>query len=81
VASIVAAVELGDLSQVSDLNHKLKSAARSVGAMQLGETCEALEQAGRAGDQAECAKLAAHLHRLFEQTDEAIQRELARDSD
>jgi len=30
--------------------HKLKSAARSVGALALGECCAAMEQAGKAGD-------------------------------
>ncbi len=76
VASIVAAVAAGDLTQVVDLNHKLKSAARSVGAMQLGETSEALERAAKLGEQIECETLAAQLQPLFEQTEAAIQQEL-----
>jgi signal transduction histidine kinase/CheY-like chemotaxis protein/HPt (histidine-containing phosphotransfer) domain-containing protein len=37
--------------------HQLKSAARSVGAMALGELCAAMEVAGKAGDQATLARL------------------------
>ncbi|HRP66057.1 MAG TPA: PAS domain S-box protein [Thauera sp.] len=40
----------GDWSQVAQLAHRLKSSSRSVGAMQLGESCAALEQAGRDAD-------------------------------
>ncbi len=36
--------------QVGELAHRLKSSSRAVGAMQLGEICAALEQAGRNGD-------------------------------
>jgi HPt (histidine-containing phosphotransfer) domain-containing protein len=35
---------------VADLAHKLKSPARSVGAMHLGGLCEELEKHGRTGD-------------------------------
>ena len=36
-------------AQVGALAHKLKSSARSVGALELGELCAAIEQAGKAG--------------------------------
>ena len=39
----------GQATQVSALAHKLKSSARAVGALELGELCAAIEQAGRAG--------------------------------
>jgi len=41
--------------------HMLKSAARSVGAMALGELCQRLETAGGAGDAPQCSALAARL--------------------
>jgi HPt (histidine-containing phosphotransfer) domain-containing protein len=53
----------GQAKQAGALAHKLKSSARSVGALALGELCAAMEQAGKAGDM---AALAALLHK-FEQ--------------
>ena len=41
---------LGQVAAVSAAAHKLKSSARSVGAMALGELCAEMEQAGKAGD-------------------------------
>jgi PAS domain S-box-containing protein len=40
----------GKTAEAGALAHKLKSSARSVGALALGELCAAMEQAGRAGD-------------------------------
>ena len=37
--------------------HKLKSSARSVGALALGELCAQMEQAGKSGDAEALAKL------------------------
>jgi CheY-like chemotaxis protein len=42
-----AAYETGQTAQVGALAHKLKSSARSVGALKLGELCAAIEQAGK----------------------------------
>jgi HPt (histidine-containing phosphotransfer) domain-containing protein len=39
----------GQAAQVGALAHKLKSSARSVGALGLGELCAEIEQAGKAG--------------------------------
>ncbi|MCX7068592.1 MAG: PAS domain S-box protein [Methylococcales bacterium] len=39
----------GQATQVSALAHKLKSSARAVGALELGELCAAIEQAAQAG--------------------------------
>lgn len=50
VATIVSAVATGDLETVAVLAHKMKSAARTVGALRLGELCQELETSGRAGD-------------------------------
>jgi PAS domain S-box-containing protein len=42
----------GDTRATGALAHKLKSSARAVGAMALGELCAAMEQAGKANDAA-----------------------------
>ena len=42
-----AACELGQGEQASALAHKLKSSARSVGALALGECCASIEHAGK----------------------------------
>jgi PAS domain S-box-containing protein len=45
-----AAYAAGDSRATGALAHKLKSSARAVGALALGELCAAMEQAGKAGD-------------------------------
>lgn len=50
-AALRDACQGGQASAASAAAHKLKSAARAVGAMALGELCDRLEQAGSAGDQ------------------------------
>ncbi|MCC2681997.1 MAG: multi-sensor hybrid histidine kinase [Nitrosospira multiformis] len=45
-----AAYQAGDAKTAGSIAHKLKSSARSVGALQLGELCAQMEQAGKAGD-------------------------------
>jgi len=58
-----SAVELGEAcgkqqsKDAADIAHKLKSSARSVGAMRLGELCAAIEVAGNAGDLAMLTEL------------------------
>ena len=49
-AELKAACNDGQTAQAGALAHKLKSSARSVGALALGELCAAMEQAGKAGD-------------------------------
>jgi len=44
-----SACEAGQATASSAAAHKLKSSARSVGALALGELCDAMEQAGKAG--------------------------------
>jgi len=50
-AALRDACQGGQASAAGAAAHKLKSAARAVGAMALGELCERLDQAGAAGDQ------------------------------
>ncbi len=61
VTGITAAVVSGKADVVAELTHKLKSAAYSVGAMQLGLLCQELEDAGNAGDTEACSRLAEQL--------------------
>jgi HPt (histidine-containing phosphotransfer) domain-containing protein len=50
----------GEAKAAGDIAHKLKSSARSVGALALGELCAAIEQAGKAGQTAKLAALLTH---------------------
>ncbi|MDY0046413.1 MAG: PAS domain S-box protein [Thauera propionica] len=52
-----AARAAGDWKGVGEIAHRLKSASRSVGALQLGELCAALEAAGRANRPEDAEKL------------------------
>jgi len=53
----------GQATVAGALAHKLKSSARSVGALALGELCAGMEKAGKAGD----TKTLAALLPKFEQ--------------
>jgi len=68
LATLVAARDAGDLPGVTREAHKLKGAARSIGAHELGEAANVLETAGRAQDAAHVPALVADLetaiHRL-----------------
>jgi CheY-like chemotaxis protein/HPt (histidine-containing phosphotransfer) domain-containing protein len=65
VAEITAAAVAGDPATLGRVAHSLKSAARSVGAMRLGELCQDLETAGRAEDVQTCSAVAAGLPAVF----------------
>ena len=47
----------GQATDAGALAHKLKSSARSVGALALGELCAAMEKAGKGGDTEALAEL------------------------
>ncbi len=49
-AELRAACSAGQATVAGVAAHKLKSSARSVGALALGELCEEMEQAGKVGD-------------------------------
>ncbi|MDO8273021.1 MAG: PAS domain S-box protein [Gammaproteobacteria bacterium] len=51
-AELRAACASVKTAEAGALAHKLKSSARSVGALTLGDLCAAIEQAGKAGDMA-----------------------------
>ena len=50
VAELRAACAAGQIMAAGAAAHKLKSSARSVGALALGELCAGMEKAGKAGD-------------------------------
>jgi HPt (histidine-containing phosphotransfer) domain-containing protein len=58
VDQIQQAAQINDTNTLADTAHTLKSAARSVGTLALGELCQNLEAAGRAGDASHCSRLA-----------------------
>lgn len=58
----------GELEQVEIQAHALKSAARSFGAMRLGETCYAIEQAAKASQQIEVDGLLVELKSVSAET-------------
>ena len=61
VAQLLTTAAADDTRTLANIAHTLKSAARSVGALQLGELCQALETASRSGDAARCHHLAKGL--------------------
>ncbi len=54
VQSITAALAASEVRAAAEVAHALKSSARTVGAMRLGEICQAMEVAGRADDLVRC---------------------------
>jgi HPt (histidine-containing phosphotransfer) domain-containing protein len=54
----------------------MKSAARTVGALQLGDLCEQLEDAERAGDAALCRTLSEELPATFAAAAERMNQHL-----
>jgi PAS domain S-box-containing protein len=52
---ITGAMKAADLTTLALLAHTLKSAARAVGALALGELCQNIETAGNAQDHAACS--------------------------
>ena len=52
---------MGNTVAISDLAHSLKSSARTVGALRLGEYCQVLENAGKVGNIAECSAIMVNL--------------------
>ncbi|WP_417462302.1 Hpt domain-containing protein [Kordiimonas sp.] len=62
----------GDLEQLEIQAHALKSAARSFGAMRLGEACLALEEAARAERAAEIDGLIRRFRSISRETLDAF---------
>ena len=78
VPAIGAAIAASNFNEVAGLAHTLKSAARSVGALALGERCQILETACHTNDLQACTKHAQGLAAVFEMVQRTIQDHLAR---
>ena len=72
IMGIASQALAGDVTQAAKVAHMLKSAARSVGALALGELCQQIETAGLAHETAQCAALAAGLASSFAQAQACI---------
>ncbi len=66
VAEIESAYDAKDWAALGAAGHKLKSSARTIGANHLADICEALEEAGRAGDEKTINKLMPQLRPAME---------------
>jgi HPt (histidine-containing phosphotransfer) domain-containing protein len=76
LAAMQRDAENATLQALGGKAHALKSAARSVGALVLGEMCEAIETAGHAGDAVACLRLAAQLPHDFAAAAACIEQHL-----
>ncbi len=77
LASIQSLAAGAQWAAVADQAHKLKSSARSVGAMELGTLCEALEHEGRGKEAAVCAALVQSVVQSYAQVDTHIRERRA----
>jgi CheY-like chemotaxis protein len=77
VMAIGVAVTAGETDSVTDEAHKLKSTARTVGALRFGEVCEAMEVAGRAANAGACGALVAALGEAFVAAADEIRKSLS----
>jgi HPt (histidine-containing phosphotransfer) domain-containing protein len=75
--AMLSAGSQSDLQALANVAHTLKSAARTVGAMALGEHCQATETTARAGDLASCLALAQTLPEVVAQATLAINQHLS----
>lgn len=76
VAEILADAIAGNIVAVGEVAHTLKSAANSIGALALGELCQHIETAGRAGDATQCMTLMDDLSTTFGAASAAIRQHL-----
>ena len=74
VAEINAAVAADNAVTVAEVTHKLKSAARTVGALQLGELCQELETAALTGKMQDTRTRATGLNGIFLAVTEQINK-------
>ena len=77
ITSICAAVSAGTSAIVLDEAHKLKSSARSVGALALGDLLQALEEAAHDQDLSACSALASSVEAAFVAVSALIQVHLS----
>lgn len=66
INQILDAFQEKSADDIEMVSHRLKSSSRSVGAYELGDICEHLEQAGKQGDWPEIERLVPLLQPLME---------------
>lgn len=66
-----------DLAALGGLGHKLKSSARTVGAMGFADLCQALESTGKANDLSQAGMLLRQLRPLLERIARQVEQETA----
>jgi CheY-like chemotaxis protein/HPt (histidine-containing phosphotransfer) domain-containing protein len=77
VAQALSANVTNDLDQIAGVVHTLKSAARSVGALELGALCQDLETAALAADANACNAMLPGLEPAFAAVAQEIEHHLA----
>ncbi len=77
LAEIDAALEREDRAGLGAVGHRIKSPARSVGAMGFADRCQALEQFRDGGSLEQARDIVTQLHSLLEQIKERIDKDLA----
>jgi HPt (histidine-containing phosphotransfer) domain-containing protein len=75
-SKLIAASATGDTAQTAALSHQLKSSARTMGALALGDCCEALEAMALAGHSTAIAAQAQLFRLLWSATQDAIEKRL-----
>ena len=74
VTAIMHAMAAGELNEVRLMAHTLKSPARMMGAMLLGNLCEEIEMAVRMNDAQSCSIHVNELKAVFYRTQTAIRK-------
>jgi CheY-like chemotaxis protein/HPt (histidine-containing phosphotransfer) domain-containing protein len=74
IAAIMSAAAAGDLDTVSGIAHKMKSAARTVGALRLGNICQKLEVSAKLRDANVVATCTAELASGFSEVTSVINK-------
>ncbi|CAN7386746.1 response regulator [Pseudoduganella sp. LjRoot289] len=80
VRDIEAALARGEVQTVRDLGHRIKSAARSVGAFRMADLCQDLEQLAQgdaAGEAAGARSIVAQLKDLLQQVTTQVMQDAA----
>jgi two-component system, sensor histidine kinase and response regulator len=76
MVEVDTALAKGDLTQLSELGHRIKSSARAVGAMRFGNLCLALELMRSQPDAARARQIVAQMHAMLAQLNELVAQEL-----
>lgn len=76
IIMLQTALSKADLQLISSVAHSLKSSARSIGAVRLGDLCEALEIAGKSVDAQLCKSHMVELLPAFAAVEQSIKQTL-----